>query len=170
MENSARPALKVIGEILLSRGERIAVAESVTAGYLQALFSDAPEATRFFEGGITTYNARQKVRQLHIEPITALRSNCVSDQVACDMAIGVSHLFRSDWGIGITGYATPIPEAGIKTLFAFYACAYQDQVVHAGRIDAHHDDSKAVQMFYARAVIDGLTRCLKAPSVAAHAS
>lgn len=49
-----------IKDLLADRKETLSVAESVTAGHLQAAFSSALEATKFFQGGITAYNAGQK--------------------------------------------------------------------------------------------------------------
>lgn len=113
---------------LVARHETLAVAESVTSGLLQSLFSAATDASKFFQGGITTYNIGQKVLHLGIEPIHAEECNCVSKQTASQMALGVSELFRSDWGIGITGYASVVPESG-NQLFAYCAITYKGEVV-----------------------------------------
>ena len=45
-----------IKEWLTAHKQTIAVAESVTAGHLQAALSSAVEASKFFQGGITAYN------------------------------------------------------------------------------------------------------------------
>ncbi len=93
-----------IKDILITEQQTLSVAESVTAGHLQAAFSSAVEASKFFQGGITAYNAGQKCRHLNIEPIHALDNDCVTEQVACEMASQVNKLFISDYGIAITGY------------------------------------------------------------------
>lgn len=87
-----------------------------------------------------------------------------------EMALGASRVFVSDWAIGITGYATAMPEAGIKSLFAFVAVAHDDRIVHVQRIDTLPTESEAVQAFYAETVIDVLIHCLKVSSGAVHAS
>src|SRR5688572_31469658 len=98
-------AIENIKAILVDRELTLSVAESVTSGHLQAALSSAKDATKFFQGGITTYNAGQKCRHLNIEPISALENNCVTEKVACEMAAQVSRLFISDVGISSTGYA-----------------------------------------------------------------
>jgi nicotinamide-nucleotide amidase len=118
-----------IRSLLAERHETLAVAESVTAGYVQAILSSAEEATFFFQGGITTYNLGQKCKHLQIDPIEALKSNCVSAKVALQMSIGVQKLFMSDYGISITGYAAPLPEKGIHDIFAFVAATYKGEVL-----------------------------------------
>lgn len=79
--------IQSIGNILIERQQSIAVAESVTSGHMQAALSTAPDAAKFYQGGITAYNLGQKSRHLHVEPIHATASNCVSDQVAHEMAM-----------------------------------------------------------------------------------
>ena len=108
-----------IKEMLTVKQLTLSVAESVTSGHLQAAFSSATEASKFFQGGITAYNAGQKCRHLNIEPIAALEDNCVTEKVACEMATQVNNLFISDYAIAITGYATKMPEKGINNLYAF---------------------------------------------------
>ena len=90
---------------LVAENLTLSVAESVTSGHWQAAFSSAKDASKFFQGGITAYNAGQKCRHLNIEPIAALENNCVTEKVACEMAAKVNQLFISDFGISITGYA-----------------------------------------------------------------
>ena len=68
-----------IGNKFKEKKQSIAVAESVTSGLLQAAFSNAKEASFFFQGGITAYNIGQKSRHLLVEPLHAIEYNCVSN-------------------------------------------------------------------------------------------
>jgi nicotinamide-nucleotide amidase len=130
------------------------VAESVTAGNLQAKFSLASQAISFFQGGITAYNLGQKTRHLGIDPISAARCNCVSELTAINMARGAAALFCSDWGIGVTGYAAPTPEWGIDdNLFAFYAFAYKGQQSHTGKIEVSGIPMREVQEKYVMEIL-----------------
>lgn len=141
-------AILSIKDKLLARHETIAVAESVSSGLVQAALSTAPDAAMFYQGGMTAYNLGQKTRHLLIEPIHALSCNCVSERVAGEMALGVCRLFNSDWGLAITGYATPVPESN-NSLFAYYAIARRDQVVREGRISpSKQDEPFGIQRWY----------------------
>jgi nicotinamide-nucleotide amidase len=121
--------IELIKDTLIRNKRTLAVAESVTAGHLQVAFSQAKNASAFFQGGITAYNYGQKCRHLHIEPIHALQCNCVSEAIARQMALEVNKMFLSDYGIAITGYATRMPEQGITDLFAFAAITLRNQVL-----------------------------------------
>src|ERR1051325_1421918 len=89
-----------IKEKLVAAKESIAVAESVTSGHLQAALSQAENASFFFQGGITAYNLGQKSRHLNIDPIQAENCDSVSKDVAIKMALEVSKMFTSNWGVG----------------------------------------------------------------------
>jgi PncC family amidohydrolase len=146
-----------ISKYLLLRSETIAVAESVTSGVLQQMFSDMAEAEHFYQGGITTYNVGQKYRHLQVEPIHALSCNCVSAKVAEQMALNVCDLFNSDWGISTTGYSAPVRESGNKR-FCYYSICYKGVVRAAGRTEAAKMTPAKAQEVYAQAVIDEFIR------------
>jgi len=152
--------IQKIRDSLISRQETIAVAESVTSGLLQFALSQAENATEFYQGGITAYNLGQKSRHLNIEPIHALSLNSVSEKVAGEMALNVCSFFTSDWGIGITGYASPVPESENK-LFAWYAIAWQDSIVISKKITPKKDEPFRIQQIYVTDVLKHLARCFK---------
>jgi nicotinamide-nucleotide amidase len=145
---------------LLARNETLAVAESVTSGHLQAALSLADGATQFFQGGITAYNLTQKSRLLHVDTIHALQCNCVSEKVSGEMALHVSEAFSSTWAIGITGYAAPIPEQGVRDLFSMYAFVYQRKLIASGMISCDLNDVLEAQIFYTNEVLKELIRHL----------
>ncbi len=142
-----------ISDILKQKYETLAVAESVTAGQLQVAFSLAEGATQIFQGGITAYNIGQKSRHLLIDPIHAGNHNCVSEKVADQMAAQVVALFSADWGISITGYASPVPEQNIHDLFAHYAIYYRNKCVKHERITSPNNDVLTVRLHFANTVL-----------------
>jgi len=150
-----------IRDILLKAGYTLAVAESVTSGCMQMAFAGATEATRFYQGGITCYNLGQKARHLDVEPIHAELHNCVSEQVAGQMALGATRMFGSMVGISITGYAVPLPEKGIRKIFAWYGLALDGVLLATGRISSRHKDSEAVQADYCRQVLRSVLKMLR---------
>jgi len=102
----------------------LAVAESMTCGRVQSRIGAISGASAFFLGGITAYTLGQKVRHLGIEEATARALNCVSQDVAEQMAIGVNALFGSQLGLATTGYAEPDPERRVQHPFAWWAIAH----------------------------------------------
>ena len=152
--------LNNIKQILCSQKLTLSVAESVTSGYLQAAFSSAKDASTFFQGGITAYNAGQKTRHLNIEPIAALKNDCVTQQVACEMAVQVNKMFLSDYGISVTGYAAEMPEKGINDLFAFFCISFKGKILLAKKIKTNKSSVDA-QLDYTNQVIVEFEKLLK---------
>ena len=138
---------------LYKRKETVAVAESVTAGFLQAALSSGENATAFFQGGLTAYNLHQKHTHLHVDIVQALSCNCVSEQTAVEMAQGVSRLFGTHWGLGVTGYAAPIPGRKMDKLFAFFAITYNHEPVYADKLILAIKEPLTVQLDYCNVIL-----------------
>ena len=148
----SKKKLKQLGLRLIAKKQTVAVAESVTAGYLQWTFSQIPDAAQFFQGGLTAYNLGQKYKHLQVEPVHAQQVNCVSQQVASQMALNISKEFSSDWGLGITGYATAVPESGNNT-YAYFAIAYRGKIKNKGLIKPAKAKPELLQAHFARYVL-----------------
>jgi PncC family amidohydrolase len=137
------------------------VGESVTAGLLQTALASAENATAFFQGGITTYNAKQKYTHLHVNLQHAVSCNCVSEKVALEMALGVSRSFLSDWGIGITGYAAPLPGHDMDPLYAFYALCFRGEILKRGELTCSIKEPLQVQLAYMHDVMKELLQAIQ---------
>jgi PncC family amidohydrolase len=153
--------LNSIKDILVSKQETIAAAESVTAGNLQAALSVAMDASKYFHGGITTYNLGQKARHLNVEPILAQKVNSVEPRIADTMAIEVSKMFLSNYGVGVTGYAAIVPECEEDGLFAYFSLAHEKKVVLAKRLTSPEKHPYEVQIDYTRQIIELINNYLK---------
>lgn len=71
------------------------------------------------------------------------------------MARGVTDLFHSDWGIAITGYATPVPESR-QQLYAWYAVAFRKNVLLDGKLEAISAPAADVQKYYTDYLLRGV--------------
>ena len=103
----------------------LAVAESMTGGRLQAQITAEPGASVFFRGGLTAYTRAQKVRHLGVDRAAAEPVDCVSAEVAWQMARGACALFGSDLAVATTGYAEPAPERGFLEPGCFWALCHR---------------------------------------------
>lgn len=125
-----------VGGYLLSSGETVSTAESVTSGFLQFSFSQMKGAAQFFKGGMTTYTLNEKVNLLSVNEDEALEYNCVSRQIAKTMALEVAALYKTDWSIGVTGYASPEKESHGK-IYSYFAIVYKGEVILSEKLDLH---------------------------------
>jgi len=143
-----------IGTKFKNKNLSVAVAESVTSGLLQAAFSNADGASLFFQGGITAYNIGQKCRHLLVEPLHAIECNCVSEKISQQIAVNITRLFVSDYGIGITGYAAKLPEKNINDLFAYYAISAREKILQSGKITTTAEEGLPAQLFFVNRVLE----------------
>ena len=153
--------IEIIRKYLVGQRETIAVAESATSGFLQIALGSALKAKEFYQGGITVYNIGQKYRHLLVNPIKAEACDCVSEEVADEMALNVCHLFKSEWGLSSTGYVSPVPESDNK-LFLFWSVAHKGKIVLRKKIEARDDQPLNVQLFYSKDLLDNFSSYLQA--------
>lgn len=110
--------------LLVKNRLKIAVAESLTSGNLQAALGSISGASAFFEGGMTVYSLQQKSRLLNVDRQHAEAVNCVSAQVASELAKGICEKFQVNIGIATTGYAEPDQAHQIEQPIAYIAVCH----------------------------------------------
>ena len=107
------PQSQYIVETLTKRGEKIAIAESLTGGMLSAALTDVPGTSHIFLGSVIAYSVEIKIRELAVKQATIDRCGVVSEEVAFEMAEGIRSKFGSTWAISTTGVAGPGPSHSI---------------------------------------------------------
>lgn len=121
----------VLARMLLDRARErmmtIAVAESLTGGMLAASLVDIPGASDAFLGGVVTYTNEMKTRQLGVDSQLLASSGAVCEQVAAQMAAGVTERFGATVSIATTGVAGPGESEGKPAGTVFIACCFAGQ-------------------------------------------
>ena len=97
----------VVGDLLVARGWRLAVAESCTAGLTLARLTDVPGSSAWIVGGVVAYANSVKVAELDVPEALLREHGAVSEPVARAMAEGVRKRLGADVGVAITGIAGP---------------------------------------------------------------
>jgi nicotinamide-nucleotide amidase len=123
MSTTTTAPLELKALLLQSPRLTLAVAESLTAGNVQARIASASGASEYFLGGVTAYSIDQKVKLLGIDRAAAKKVKCVSAEVAEQMARGACALFGADIAVATTGYAEPSPSDRVAAPFAWWAVA-----------------------------------------------
>ncbi len=126
-----------IGPFLRQRNWKVAVAESLTGGRLQALLTSQSGSSDYFAGGVTAYGIAEKVELLNVDHEEAAATNCVSADVCLQMAAGAAQLFKVEATVATTGYAEPCPDAEVEQPMAFVAvqigdASFVEQIVLEG--------------------------------------
>ncbi|MEN4760522.1 MULTISPECIES: CinA family protein [unclassified Chryseobacterium] len=148
-----RNLLEYISQTLITTGETISVVESVTSGCLQLAFSQMPNASFFYKGGMTAYTLPEKVRLLNVDRAEAENCDCVSENIAETMALNVAKLYESDWSISTTGYCTPIRNSAYK-IFAYFSFSYKGEIVLTKMLELHpKTQSLNAQLYYTEFIL-----------------
>lgn len=102
-----KPLEAVLGELLLERNLRLAVAESCTGGLIGHLITNVPGSSGYFSGGVIAYSNEIKMRLLGVSEETLEKYGAVSEQTVREMAYGVRRALGTDIGAAISGIAGP---------------------------------------------------------------
>jgi nicotinamide-nucleotide amidase len=97
----------VIGELLVSRRLRIALAESCTGGLATSRLTDVPGSSAYVEQSVVAYSNGAKTTRLNVPESLIEQEGAVSEPVASAMAASIRDQARVDIGVGITGIAGP---------------------------------------------------------------
>lgn len=97
----------VVGELLLSCGLRMGVAESCTGGLLGNRITNVPGSSRYFLGGIVAYSNEMKQKLLMVPGEILRKQGAVSSEASLAMSNGARRVMDADIGLSITGIAGP---------------------------------------------------------------
>lgn len=95
------------GALLEAAGERVATAESCTAGWLSKMLTDVSGSSSWFEYGFVTYADQAKRRLLGVRRETLTDHGAVSPQTVREMAAGARGYAAADYALAISGIAGP---------------------------------------------------------------
>ncbi|MCL0081047.1 competence/damage-inducible protein A [Peptococcaceae bacterium] len=98
---------QVVAAMLKEKGITIAVAESCTAGLVEARLCDIVGCSQYLMGGVVCYNKAIKERILGIDRQGLAKHGTISEWTARAMAENVRNIFEADLGLAITGVAGP---------------------------------------------------------------
>ncbi|NLU73738.1 CinA family protein [Streptomyces sp. HNM0575] len=110
-------------ELLVERGETLAVAESLTGGMVAAEITAAPGSSRAFRGSVTAYATDLKRELLGVDGALLEERGAVDEDVARAMAEGVQAALSASWGVSTTGVAGPDEQDGQPVGTVFVAVA-----------------------------------------------
>ncbi|WP_326768212.1 CinA family protein [Streptomyces sp. NBC_01591] len=138
-------------ELLVERGQTLAVAESLTGGLVAAELTSVPGASQSFRGSVTAYATPLKRDVLGVDGVLLAERGAVDPEVARQMAAGVRRVLGADWGLATTGVAGPEPQDGKAVGTVYVAVAGPDGVenmaelrLNGGRADIREESVRSV--------------------------
>ncbi len=127
-----------IAQKFIEKGKTITTAESCTGGRIASRLTVVSGASKFFRGGIVTYETATKNYVLGISEEIINTYSVVSPEITKEMAIKAKALFRTDYAVATTGNAGPTKgdsDAEIGTVYIAIATPNGVEVVesHLGK-------------------------------------
>ena len=102
-----KPLSAIVGDMLRSKGMTLATAESCTGGNIAHEITSIAGSSDYFIGGVVSYATRVKTDVLNVSQADVDKFTVVSEEVARQMAKGVSRRLNTDCAIATTGIAGP---------------------------------------------------------------
>jgi nicotinamide-nucleotide amidase len=151
---------QVVGELLVQRGWRIAVAESCTGGLLASRLTDIPGSSAYVQLGVVAYSNAAKTDLLDVPPALIAEHGAVSEPVALAMAHGARARAKSEIGVGVTGIAGPTGGTEAKPVGTVAIAVAGPDGVQRVRTVRFPGDRVQVKRFASQAALDMVRRLL----------
>lgn len=153
------PLEAAVGQALVRRGWRVALAESCTGGLVTVRLTDVPGSSAYVDRTVVTYSNAAKIETVDVPAALLAEHGAVSEPVAATMAEGVRRRAGVDVGVAITGIAGPGGGSETKPVgLVWFAVAGPDGVVT--RRAVFPGDRAAVRAFASSMALDLLRRYL----------
>jgi nicotinamide-nucleotide amidase len=150
---------QVVGDLLVTRGMRIAAAESCTGGLITSRLTDVPGSSRYVDQSVITYSNEAKTELLGVPAELLKAHGAVSEPVGLAMAEGMRARARVDVAIGVTGIAGPTggtPEKPVGTVVVAAVTATEQRC----RTFRFFGDRELVKFQASQAALDMVRRML----------
>lgn len=121
---------EIVSQLLRSRNETLALAESCTGGYITSLITAIPGASEIFKGAIVPYNNMAKHELVNVNKEIFDTVGAVSKECVEQLAKNARELFHSTYSIAVSGIAGPggaTPEKPVGLVWL--AICNKDQLV-----------------------------------------
>ncbi len=105
--NEDKTLQEAVGKMLAEKDKTLSVAESCTGGYIAHLITTVPGSSKYFMGGVVSYDNTVKENVLHVNEDTLDNAGAVSEETVWQMAHGVKALMKTDYAIAISGIMGP---------------------------------------------------------------
>lgn len=117
----------VVGNLLVSGQQTLAIAESCSVGYVTYSIGQVPGCSRYLMGSIVAYHNQAKINQLGVKSETLEKYGAVSEETAREMAEQVRNVFATSIGVASTGIAGPDGGTAQKPVGTVWI-AYADKI------------------------------------------
>jgi nicotinamide-nucleotide amidase len=135
---------EIVGQLLLSKHQSLALAESCTGGYISHRVTRIAGSSAYFYGGAVTYSNEGKVRFLGVDPATLESHGAVSRETALAMSRGIKERTGASFGLSVTGIAGPSGGSAEKPVGTVWMSIAQPSGIEARLLKFHGDRERII--------------------------
>ena len=143
---------ELVHNILINRGQTLAVAESCTGGTIASKFTVQAGASAYFLCGVVSYSNESKCNVLGVPMSDIEQHGAVSEEVAKAMAQGAKVISGSNFAISTTGIAGPTGGSKEKPVGTVWIGVATPDKCFAVRKDCGTDRSQIISRASAYAI------------------
>ena len=143
---------ELVHNILINRGQTLAVAESCTGGTIASKFTAQAGASAYFLCGVVSYSNESKCNVLGVPMSDIEQHGAVSEEVAKAMAQGAKVISGSNFAISTTGIAGPTGGSKEKPVGTVWIGVATPDKCFAVRKDCGTDRSQIISRASAYAI------------------
>jgi nicotinamide-nucleotide amidase len=137
-----------VGVWLAARDEKLASAESCTAGWVAKAITDVPGSSDWFIAGIASYADAAKTALLGVSPALLESEGAVSQAVVEAMAQGALERTGADRAVAVSGVAGPAGGTAEKPVgMVWFAWARRDEeaILMKTRVERFQGDRESIR-------------------------
>lgn len=137
-----------VGVWLVARDEKLATAESCTAGWVAKAITDVPGSSAWFVAGIASYADEAKTALLGVPARLLQKEGAVSQAVVEAMARGALERCGADRAVAVSGIAGPAggtEEKPVGMVWFAWARRDGDEVAFKTRMERFQGDREAIR-------------------------
>jgi nicotinamide-nucleotide amidase len=146
---------EVVGQLLLQRGQTLALAESCTGGLVSHRITRIPGSSTYYYGAAVTYSNEAKIKFLGVKPATLAAHGAVSQETALEMSQGIRERTGATIGLSITGVAGPSGGSNEKPVGTVWISIAQKNH-HEARSFRFHGERERIILGASQAALDWL--------------
>jgi nicotinamide-nucleotide amidase len=105
--NEDKTLHEAVGKMLSEKGQTLSTAESCTGGYIAHLLTSIPGSSKYFMGGVVSYDNTVKENVLLVDEDTLDTGGAVSEETVWQMAQGAKELMKTDYSVAVSGVMGP---------------------------------------------------------------
>jgi len=98
---------EILGQLLMEKGLKLALAESCTGGYISHLITSVAGSSNYYNGCIVPYHNEFKHQLLKVDHLIFEKQGAVSKECVEAMVKETQHVFNADVAIAVSGIAGP---------------------------------------------------------------